>query len=117
VDFRQSGERVRGIQQFIDQFANYPDFDRIATPSPEETEIIGDDERWAILPNYTVVPLASPDVFTILQRTQYPDGTWWHVVMVAELRDEMLYRGEAFFAPEMPAPILESMLSASARTQ
>ena len=60
-------------------------------------------------PGYTVVPLASPDEFTVTYRVQYPDGRWWRVVSHAVVRDNKLYRMENYFAPELPAPLAESM--------
>ena len=69
--------------------------------------VLGDEERWAISPGYTVIPLASPNAFTVKYRVQYPDGHWWHVVGQIELRDGKMYRMENYFAPEMPAPLAE----------
>lgn len=98
VTFPQSGERIRGLDSFRMQIENYPGG---APPSsPATARVLGDEERWAISPNYTVVPLASPSVFTIIQRVQYPDGLIWHVVTIAELRDDRVYRVENYFAPE-----------------
>jgi hypothetical protein len=109
-DMPQSGERVRGAGAIIVQNEAYPAGP--VEPTPWETEqatIVGEEGRWAISPAYTVIPLATPNTFTIVQRAQYPDGSWWRVVILAELRDEKLYRGEFFFAPEMPAPLSQSM--------
>jgi hypothetical protein len=109
-DMPQSGERVHGVDQILEQLQNYP---RGGTePAPWETSsatVLGDEERWAISPGYTVVPLSAPNKYTIVQRAQYPDGSWWRVVILAELKDDRLYRAEFFFAPEMPAPLVESI--------
>jgi hypothetical protein len=110
ADNTQSGERARGREAFMVQFRNFPE----ATDDDfgiKDAQLLGDDERWAITPAYTVVPLADPGKYTTVLRTKYPDGTWWWNVSIAELRDGMLYRLESFFAPEMPAPLVESIAS------
>ncbi len=114
ADMPQSGERVRGAAAIIAQNEAYPK--GLTEPAPWETQgatVIGDETRWAISPAYTVVPLATPNQYTIVQRAQYPDGSWWRVVILAELRDGKLYRGEFFFAPEMPAPLLPTIAGAA----
>lgn len=108
ADGPQSGERFRGWQSWETQLREYPGVDQII-PIVEEAQIIGDAERWAISPGYTVVPLAAPDKYTTLLRSQYPDGSWWRVVLIVELRDQKMYRLEAFYAPELPAPLAESI--------
>jgi hypothetical protein len=107
-DFLQSGERIRGVEGWKAQAANYPG--GMSEPSnPDESTIIGDEERWAISPNYTVVPLAAGHVFTTITRSAYPDGSTWHVLVIAEVRDGKIYRADYFFAPELSAPLTESM--------
>ena len=78
-------------------------------PLLPDARLIRDDERWAITPSYTVVPLASPNEFTVLSATAYPDGRRWHVVSMVELRDDSIYRMEFYFAPELAAPLAESI--------
>jgi hypothetical protein len=106
ADMPQSGERVRSIAAIIAQNASYPT-GPVEPPSWETdpATIVAGEERWAISPAYTVIPLAVPNRFTIIQRAQYPDGSWWRVIILAELRDDKVYRTEFFFAPEMPPPL------------
>lgn len=106
-EIRQSGERSRGFRDFWTQFEDYPG----APPVPDVPQIrlLGERERWAMSPAYTVVPLASPNDYTVVTRTQYPDGTWWHVVGLVEIRDGKLFRMENYFAPELAAPLAESI--------
>jgi hypothetical protein len=103
----QSGEQSRGFDQFWAQFVNYPG--SAPVPSIPEIRVLGDDERWAMSPGYTVVPLTSPDDYTVILRAQYPDGTWWHNVVLVQIRDGQLYRMDSYFAPEMRAPLAESI--------
>ena len=92
----------------MEQLASYPGVSEDVL-QVTESQILGDDERWAITPGYTVVPLTSPVEFTTVFRTQYPDGSWWWVVAIVELRDEKIYRLRNFFAPFLAAPLPESI--------
>ena len=78
-------------------------------PLRTAARLLVDEDRWAITPAYTVVPLASRNEFTTLLRTQYPDGRWWHIIVLVELRDERVYRTENYFAPELAPPLPESI--------
>jgi hypothetical protein len=66
--------------------------------------LIGDEERWAISPGYTVLPLTGPERYTTLARTRYPDGSLWWIVAIVELKDAKIYRSETYFAPDFDPP-------------
>ena len=104
----QSGERSRGFADFWAQMESYPG-GVPEMPALPDARLIGDDERWAITPSYTVVPLAAGNEFTVLSAATYPDGTRWHVVSMVELRDDLMYRMEFYYAPELAAPLAESI--------
>jgi hypothetical protein len=108
ADSPQSGERSRGFEQFWAQIEQYPGGVPDGPLLPD-ARIIGDDERWVISPSYTVVPLRSPNEFTLLYRDLYPDGVLWYVVMLVELRDGLIKRVEIYFAPELAVPLAESI--------
>lgn len=108
ADMPQSGERSRGFEGFRAQLEQYPS-GGVQTPVGTDARVLMDEERWAITPSYTVVPMAGKTEFTVLMRAQYPDGRWWHLIVVVELRDERIYRTLNYFAPEMPAPLAESI--------
>ncbi len=103
----QSGERAVGIEAFLQEGDLYPG----GTPEVAEgaARLIGDDERWAIAPSYTVVPMASPASYTVVMKVRYPDGTDWFVIMLVDLRDEKVASVEAYYAPTLAAPILASV--------
>jgi hypothetical protein len=103
----QSGERAQGIEAFLAEGESYPG----GTPEVEEesAKILVEDDRWMITPSYTVVPMASPSSYTAVMKVRYPDGTNWLTVLLVELRDEKIASVEAYYAPEMPAPILASI--------
>lgn len=107
-DLPQSGERSYGFAGFWSQMESYPEGDEIALDLPG-ARVLDDEDRWAISPGYTVVPLASSNEFTVLYRSVYPGGASWFVVGLVELRDEKLYRMESYFAPQLPAPLAESI--------
>jgi hypothetical protein len=104
----QSGERSKGFDGFWAQVESYPG-GVPEMPALPEARLLGDDDRWAITPAYTVVPLATPNQFTILAAAAYPDGQRWHTISMVELREELIYRMEFFYAPELPAPLSDSI--------
>lgn len=104
----QSGEKSHGFEGFVTQLKMYPG-GAPQMPDGPQARLVGDDDRWAITPAYTVVPLTAPNEFTLLGHTIYPDGRTWHVVTLVEIRDEKLYRMENYFAPELAAPLPEAI--------
>jgi hypothetical protein len=108
ADMPQSGERSRGFEGFWAQMEQYPG-GGVESSIESESRLLQPEDRWAITPAYTVVPLASPTEFTVLMRAQYPDGGWWHIVVLVELRDERIWKTTNYFAPELPAPLAESI--------
>ena len=62
----------------------------------------GADERRVVAPLYTVVRVQGRgDAGTITIRTRYPDGKWWWVIVIYELRGNRIVRSTTFFAEEM----------------
>jgi len=108
ADMPQSGERSHGFAGFRAQLEQYPGAG-MENPLRTAARLLVDEDRWAITPAYTVVPLASRNEFTTLMRTQYPDGRWWHIIVLVQLRDERVYRTENYFAPELAPPLPESI--------
>ena len=103
-DYPQSGERFRGFAAFRAQLESYPGGLPAAQADDPTTKIVGDEDRWAISPGYTVLPLSGPERFTTVTRQQYPDGTWWWVVSIVTLKDEKVIHSESYFAPEFEPP-------------
>lgn len=104
AEYPQSGERFRGFAAFRAQLENYPGGLRAAGANDPTTKVLGDEERWAITPGYTVLPLAGPEQYTTVTRTPYPDGSRWWVVSVLTLRDGRIAHAETYFAPEFDPP-------------
>jgi len=103
-DYPQSGERFRGFAAFRAQLENYPGGLPAARFDDPNTRILGDEERWAISPGYTVLPLAGPERFTTVTRAPYPDGSRWWVISILTLKDGKIFHAETYFAPEFEPP-------------
>lgn len=103
-EYPQSGERFRGFAAFRAQFEHYPGGLPTARPEEARTKVLDGEERWAITPAYTVLPLSGPERFTTVSRSPYPDGSWWWVVSIVTMRDDKVVHAETYFAPEFEAP-------------
>ena len=101
IEYPQSRERFRGLANIRAQFANYPDLE----PGQSELQEVIGGTAYALTPTYTVIGInGSGDRGTAIIRAHYPDGSWWWVVNLYELRDGKLARSRAFFAPEFEPP-------------
>lgn len=101
MEYPQSRERFRGLANIRAQFENYPDLE---PGSSELQEVIG-GTAYALTPTYTVIGIqGSGDRGTSLVRVRYPDGSWWWVVNLYELRDGRIVRFRAYFAPDFDPP-------------
>ena len=103
-DYPQSGERFRGFASFRWQLENYPGGLPDARVDDVRTKVIIDEDRWALTPSYTVLPLAGPERYTTVNRTPYPDGSTWYIVSVITLKDDLIFHAETYFAPEFEPP-------------
>lgn len=102
MEYPQSGERFRGIENLRGQFANYPG--GLEMSNTEMADVVG-GSTYALTPMYTVVTVeGSGDRGTALFRTRYPDGSKWWVVNVYELAGGRVVKSRNFFAPEFDAP-------------
>jgi hypothetical protein len=103
-DYPQSGERFKGFASLRAQLENYPGGINPARLEDSTTKILGDEDRWAISPGYTVLPLAGPERYTTVSRAAYPDGSRWWVVSILTLKDGKVHHAETYFAPEFDPP-------------
>ena len=101
LEYPQSGERFRGLAKIRAQFEYYPDMD----PGKSQlAEVIG-DETFALSPSYTVIRVEGAGLKgTAVVRVQYPDGSFWWVINVFELRGGRIGRSRSYFAPDFEAP-------------
>ena len=104
-DTPQSGERIRGFSAFRAQMENYPGGLPQNSTDPSLARLVDeDDERWAITPGFTVVPLIDPERYTTIAVTRYPDGSRWWIVTFVQMRDGKVFRTESYYAPEFEPP-------------
>jgi hypothetical protein len=103
-EYPQSGERFRGFAAFRAQLEHYEGGQAAAPAGDPHTKVLGDEERWAMTPGYTVLPLAGPERYTTVSRAPYPDGSRWWVVSILTLRDDKIAHAETYFAPEFEPP-------------
>jgi len=100
--FPQSGERVRGAANLKAIIEKYPE----GGPKDQGRERVeGAEDRWVTTPTFTVLRIeGTGNVFTAVQRAQYPDGSEWHVILIGEIRDGKAWRMQTYFAPRFEPP-------------
>ena len=103
IDYPQSGERFRGLENIRGQFENYPEMDP-ETSQSEVEEVIG-GTTYVLTPSYTVVGVdGSGDRGVAIIRIRYPDASIWYAINLYELRDGRVARSRAYFAPVFDPP-------------
>lgn len=96
--YPQSGELTRGVESLIRIVNHYPGGDRLEDLG--QARVIGGDDRYVRTPSFTIVRIdGSGDDLVGVQRARYPDGSLWIIIVIAEMRDDLVYRTESFFAP------------------
>jgi SnoaL-like domain len=97
----QSGEHVRGIANMKAILENYPG----GTIERGLERLVGGEDRWVITPSQTPLRIeGTGNVYTIVLRVRYPDGSSWYVVQVIEIKERKVWRVETYFAPLFAAP-------------
>jgi ketosteroid isomerase-like protein len=106
TEWPQSGERVRGFDNFWATIEYYPGAEAgdlgndISTLRTQPT-----DGLKLVAPSFVFVTVeggGNSGCFTL--RVRYPDGSLWWVVTLYHLRDGRIARSTTYFAPEFPAP-------------
>ncbi len=103
-EYPQSRERFTGFAALRAQLEGYPGGLPTDDPGLDNVVLVGGEDRWAITPGYTVLPLSGPDRYTAVVRTVYPDGSPWHIITIVDLRDGLVHRSTTYFAPEFEPP-------------
>jgi hypothetical protein len=102
-DYPQSGERITGIANIRAVFENYPG--GIGRQDVDTLRVAGDDRRWAMAPNFTLVAVTGGgSSYSSVVRAHYPDDSVWYVVTMFELVDGKQVHASQYFAPEFEAP-------------
>lgn len=102
VEYPQSGERFRGLDNVLAQFSQYP---AVEAGTSELQDLISESPAYALSPSYTVIGVEGTGKRgTAVIRVRYPDDSLWYAVNVYELRDGLIYHCRSFFAPDFEAP-------------
>ena len=100
-DWPQTGERIRGIEAFIEIDRRYPG----GLPDTARKRVSGTEDRFVM--DNLMVPrrvTGSGDLWVAEIDVQYQDGSRWKLVSITELFDHKVRRETQYFAPEQEAP-------------
>jgi len=100
-DWPQSGERIRGHDNYVKIHHGYPG----GLPTAETRSIRGSEDRWMMSPSFTLVRInGTGDTYTVEGSLAYPDGGLTHLVAILELRDGRVIKVTHYFADPFEAP-------------
>ncbi len=104
IDWPQSGERVRGIENLRAILLGYPG--REATGFRGEAVLVaGEEPHYVMTPTFNLVRVqGSGDNPVFVARIHYPDGSAWYMIAFNFIQDDKIARQTGYFAPEYPAP-------------
>ena len=104
-EYPQSGEIIRGRNSLRAMMEHRPGLTSDTGPDLSTVRARAGDEHKVLAPLFTVVRVQGRgDAGTTTLRARYPDGSWWWIVVVYELRDGRIARSTSFFAPQFEAP-------------
>jgi SnoaL-like domain len=99
----QSGERTRGMANYLATLQNYPG--GVGTVDPSRDRLVGSEDRWVLTPAFTQLRSeGSGDVYTYVGWVQYPSGEKWQVVLLIELRNGKIARTTSWYPAPFEAP-------------
>jgi hypothetical protein len=99
--YPQSGEHVRGPKNARAIIENYPGGN--LTRSAEA--VVSAEDQWVVTPASTILRIdGQGDVWTVVQKARYPDGSDWHIVQIVEFQQDRIARVQSYFAPDFPPP-------------
>jgi ketosteroid isomerase-like protein len=100
-EYPQSGERFRGLDNWIEVQLHYPEYERLST-NMESVE--GAEDRWVAGPNWSLMRIeGTSDRFWGAGQVHYPNGSTWHIVSLFQLRDGKIAHITTYFAEPFPA--------------
>jgi ketosteroid isomerase-like protein len=105
TEWPQSGELVRGAENFRRIFEGLPGRTEQKGTIRDEPLVFDAGERWVMTPTFTTIRVAGGiERFSVVARAVYPGDEIWYVVNLLETRDGRITRNITFFAPTYPAP-------------
>jgi len=104
-EYPQSGEIIRGRSNLRAMMEHRPGLTSEYGADLSTVRARAGDEHKVLAPLFTVVRVQGRgNAGTTTLRARYPDGSWWWIVAVYELRDGQIARSTSFFAPQFEAP-------------
>ena len=101
VEWPQTGERVRGSDNYAAVVESYPG----GRPVTTVRRVVGSEDRWILSPANTVVRLAGEgEAWWAEWAMTYPDGKDWYCIDLIEVRDGAIYRETVYWGPPLEAP-------------
>jgi hypothetical protein len=100
-DWPQSGERIRGrgTMRAIDEA--HPERPTEGGP----IRVVGSEDKWVLTPTFTTLRIeGTGDVYTLVLKAIYPPDSLWYITSIVELRDQLVWRVQTFFAEAYEAP-------------
>ena len=111
LEYPQSGERIRGRQNWITIARDYPG--GVGTVERTGDRIVGAEDQWVLTPTFSVLRIeGSGDVYTYVAKFHYPNGQTWQLLAIVELRGGKIAKTTSWYAapfeaPEWRAPFVE----------
>ncbi|HXJ63423.1 MAG TPA: nuclear transport factor 2 family protein [Actinomycetota bacterium] len=104
AEYPQNGRVLHGLAELREEMSVAAQHYAAGVSDIDPASVTGRgvDEHRVVAPLYTVVRVQGRgDAGTITVRTRYPDGKWWWVIVIYELRGDRIARSTTFFAEEM----------------
>jgi len=103
AEYPQSGRTLTGLDALRDEMSVAARHYGAGASNIDQTSVTGRgaDEHRVVAPLFTVVKVQGRgDAGTITLRTRYPDGKWWWVIVIYDVRGDRIHRSTTFFAEE-----------------
>ena len=98
LEFPQSGEVFRGIDNIRGQFEDYP---AVFDGEVSAVDLAAEQPTYALSPNYTVISVgASGTAATATLRARYPDDSMWWVVVAYDTDGARMRHAKVYFAAD-----------------
>src|SRR5947209_2402622 len=97
----QSGERVRGKDNWLAMMRAYPG----GVGTVESRRIVGAEDKWVLGPSFNVMRIeGSGDVYTYVGSGLYPNGETWQMISIVQLRGGKVSKATTWYAAPFEAP-------------
>lgn len=100
ADYPQSGERIRGWDNFRAAHESYPG----GLPQGVAAKVVRSEDKWVLGPSFNILRIeGTGDIYTLVGSARYPDGRTWQVMALLELRSGKIAKTtEVYGAPFDP---------------